>query len=788
VENYNPGQLELFVDFIEKLQGIRVVVLSRPLKKELKWNKYILLDWTLDETRIYLEMAHQIYDYKIQTQIFDFAKGYPIITYYVAEDYRLNGKVNAGETAINDINDYYDSLFVNHDKPSVAIGIFATGNCFFTWKELESFFSEPELFEVIHEFINLHPYLFKIIANRVSLIHDSFNTYLRNKISTFSSRKERTLEIVRNSLLSGSVEYMDRMQSFSLNNDFYEKMLKKYSDFEEFKSLIVSTRDYNSIASLYLQLQKQLESQKGVLDIYQLYSFSLLFEISQRNDLIGSDSLVFQMLKYMNSHDGIEDSIYSSAYIWQVYLVCKGHEKMAERYLANKSISESQYYGLIETINSDSMFYEKKNKIIKIEDVKKKLLNPDNSRSYEVLADYFLSVWIHGNSTDKFYDEFIAYMAGDRKCIAKIEWELNSLNMDRFWIEYGLSSAEYQLHELGYFGENNKFRNCSLDEIIRKGAVKGSYEAVNLAASYLKLANYEERDVDIENLAYAWSVYFEHKDYSVYTIEEALIAFEKENLVEEDESFEIISKLMEQSDKGISHLLTDYVNKKGALYIRKLIDKRCFSEKIRFWEMDATLIDCFGKLDIEEQLTELLRVHYYSKCIEYRDLENAMQSKYKNMVLDGIEYYRYSITSPPDEIHSELDFRGIRYYAGEYETKKEYIPMEHGCIHEEDFSYIKNHGFSYLEIAKYTDGWYSCLPYVEVFSLFNINDIQQDYLAVIYESMFAKCLDRTYIGEWHLLVGNIIKFLKMYEVDVEYSKLYKIFTQFLDFSLIWHKR
>ena len=161
-----------------------------------------------------MELAHNICDYRIQSQIFDFANGYPIITYYAAEDYKLNGKVNTGVTSIGNLNDYYDTLFINHDKPSSAIGIFAVGNCFFTWKELENFFSEPELFEVIQEFIELHPYLFKIIANRVSLIHDSFNTYLCERISTFSTRKEKTLENVRESLLSGSVRIYGSDEEF----------------------------------------------------------------------------------------------------------------------------------------------------------------------------------------------------------------------------------------------------------------------------------------------------------------------------------------------------------------------------------------------------------------------------------------------------------------------------------------------------------------------------------------------------------------------------------------------
>ena len=317
--------------------------------------------------------------------------------------------------------------------------------------------------------------------------------------------------------------------------------------------------------------------------------------------------------------------------------------------MANQKMSESQYYGLIETINSDCVFYEKKDKILKYSDVEKQLKNRGDSHPDKFLSDYFISIWIHGNSEDKFYDEFIEYISGKKECIAVIERELAQFKIDRFWIEYGLSSAEYQLHELGYFGEKNKFRNCSLENIIRKGAVEGSFEAVTLAASYLKLANYENRDIDIESLVYAWTVYYQCKDYSVYTIDNALIVFEKEKLIDEDESFKIISRLMEQSEKGIFHLLTSYVNQKDDLYIKKLIKRRYFSDSnnaIRFWELDSALLDCFDKADMSKQLTELLRSHYYSKNIEFRDLATAMQSKYKDRIqmleMCGCGYYWHS--------------------------------------------------------------------------------------------------------------------------------------------------
>ena len=254
VENYNPQQLEQFIDFIDKLKNTKTVVLSRPLRYEIPWEKEALLDWNVDETQVYLEMAYGISEYQIQRQIFDISGGYPIITYFLAEDFKLNHKVSL-TAPVSEINDYYDTLFINDEKPSSAIGIFASGNCFFTLKELEGVFAEPEMYEVICEFVKRHPYLFKIVRNRISLIHDSFNTYLRTKIETFAQRQAKTVAAIRESLLSGSIEYMARMDSFEFDEEFYLKMLKKYSNANSFTELMLSTRDYNSITSLYVQLK-----------------------------------------------------------------------------------------------------------------------------------------------------------------------------------------------------------------------------------------------------------------------------------------------------------------------------------------------------------------------------------------------------------------------------------------------------------------------------------------------------------------------------------------------------
>lgn len=667
VENYNPQQLHQFVEFIDKLKNTRTIVLSRPLRYAVPWKKESLLDWNIDETCIYLEMAYGISEYQTQRQIFDISGGYPIITYFLAEDFKLKQKISL-TTPVSGINDYYDTLFVNDEEPSSAMGIFASGNCFFTWKELKGFFTDPEMYEVIREFAKEHPYLFKIIRNRISLIHDSFNTYLRTKIETFAQRQAKTVAAVRESLLSGSVEYMARMDSFEFDDEFYLKMLKKYSNADSFMELMLSTRDYNSITSLYVQLQRLLEDRAGVLDIYEYYSFALLFQIATRNNLVGDDSLVYQMLVYMRAHEGIEgieDNIYSSDYAWQVYLVCSGEGKYAEQYLANKHMGD--IYDLIEHIDKDYEFYKKKENEITYNELDT-CLRSDNTNLLEkqtALINYLISIYIHGKTVDKYFDLFKAYLSGDKqRSIAILLDEMSRYGLDSFWVRNSFRTAEYQLHELGFGGDNNRFRNCSLHELIAENAHRGSFHVTTLAASYLKLANHECRDVDISNLAYCWSMYYNHKDYSVSTIDEALLTFEAKELINWRQSFAIIDKLIDQSEKGISHLLTSYLNKKGSSCVQLLRETGYFRNErtnIRFWELNSGNYDCFTDSEVADQVMQLLRVQFRSKNVKYADIRNIIGSKHKDLVLSGIKYFDYTILSPDEDLIPALEERGIKY-------------------------------------------------------------------------------------------------------------------------------
>ncbi len=161
-----------------------------------------------------------------------------------------------------------------------------------------------------------------------------------------------------------------------------------------------------------------------------------------------------------------------------------------------------------------------------------------------------------------------------------------------------------------------------------------------------------------------------------------------------------------------------------------------------------------------------------------------MASKHKDLVLYGIKKFDYSILSPGDDLIPVLQSSDVKYLGINKAEETEYVPLTHGAIHEEDFEYIAEQKIGYLEIASYADGWYSCLPYIDIFSIYQNEDIQKDYKDVIHKAMFARVSDNEYIGNWYRLIGNIPAFLMRYDINVDWEKIYSVFQDFLDLSLI----
>lgn len=791
VENYNPKELDLYINFINSLKGASIVVLSRPLLVKVNWKRIELINWSFEETALYLAMAYNIYEYRIVREIYNVTDGYPIITYFVAEHYKIHKEINV-TLEIESINQYY-GLLLNKVNPKSLLSIFATNNSFFTESEIRVILEEPFLIDAIMDFVETHPYLFKRTLNRISLIHDSFNTYLRHELKNYPDLEDRINQFVENSLLSGKVNFMSRLSSFNLSENCYKDILLMYSDTGSFSALLQRTLDYNSVTSFYNQLQRILEHREGVLNIYQYYSFSLIYQMVNRNDLIGNEGLVYQLLLYMNDNVIIEEEIFSTSVLWNTFILLKLQEEGPyKRYLTDRMYDLNQIETLYEAVYDEQHYFEVRESKPNYKETLEKLKDNDVTEfeKQDILIRHMVNVWINQDQEDIYFKLLDEYLKNDESIVIyQLSKIVEKYGVRTMWSARILISAKYQLNEMGKLGEANFFYDKSLDEIIRESAPQGSFDTVEYAQSFLRLVNHEKRQIDIYSINRVWTMYYNRKDYSVYTLDTALSVFEEHGFLEELKSIDILRIVMNQSEKGIRHLLGSYINMKDDFIIKKLDQIGVFNDSdfpVDIFDLAPEKINCLDIKHFNYRVYKLLSYHEYGKTIEYEDIRNPLQSKYCNRILDSINHNGYRILGAIDDkkIEKKIIEKGTEILKKAKEEEKEYIPFKYGCIHKEDKKYINDNQIGYLEVSRYPDGWHSCLPLIDIYSLYKMDEIRNHHMKIIHTAMFARVLDKEYIGNWHLLIGNIPRFLQRYEVAIDWSNMYEVLKWFLKESLI----
>ena len=261
-------------------------------------------------------------------------------------------------------------------------------------------------------------------------------------------------------------------------------------------------------------------------------------------------------------------------------------------------------------------------------------------------------------------------------------------------------------------------------------------------------------------------MYFERKDYSVITINEALWTFENKKHINEYDSIDLISNLMNQSEKGIMHILTDYFNFKGSNFMKIFLKEKDFPHKnVNIFDLDPELINECSIQDIGESLMDIYDYNSYSKSIMYHEVENGLKSKYKNSIVDNISFNDYSITTPEKQINDD-----------------EYVPFKYGFIHLNDLEYIKENNLSCIDISKYCSHNFQSFQYLELYEHYPIPVLIENFFDIIYTSMFINSYS-AYAG-WSCYLGNLPMFLDKLRCDVDWKKLFEIFNSFLRFSLI----
>lgn len=472
--------------------------------------------------------------------------------------------------------------------------------------------------------------------------------------------------------------------------------------------------------------------------------------------------------------------------------MCNSQGNHTKHFLAERNMIESQFSELCYNLSREYRFFDKLILNVSLNDFEKKFETCDDFREKrEIFCDYLISIFNNKKEENWLYKEFVDYVESSSESFRQILIETSKRGYDEWQVKASFSLAKYRLHELGLLNNKNLFRNKSLLAIVYECADEGSFEVVPRISSYLRLANYEKRDVDIKNLAYVWAMYYQRKDYSVFNIYNAFLTFEKRGIIRERLSVSYLARMLRMSEKGISGILTDYLNNKDISGVKRLIRNGTYKgikDEVRFFELDSNIINLFSKEQVMNELNELFRAYECSRTIESRNIRSIIKSKYANLVISGLKCLDYSVMDVNEELESILKVYEIRYLPGtNYSGEKKEL-RDRGYIEEGDIEYIFSNSIDMFEVASYADGWYGCLPYVDMFTCFPRRKIKENYLSLMHSAMFAKVSDGRYFGGWHLLAGNIPKFIDTYKIKVNWEKMYAILEHFLEISLIKERK
>lgn len=775
VENYNPLEIDEYFRFISKIKDIKTIVLTRPLKHPINYDIYNLENWNFQQTVMYLDLCHQIKEISICREIFEISDGYPIISYFMARHYKMYGKLET-TNKILELNDYYELLIKDTNTLS-ALSIFMISDTYLSRQEIEILLQNKLLIKIVFEFIKSYPYLFEIVLNRFSLIHDSFNTYLLKNSSINKENLQEYVTPIVKSIRNKELRFLNRFNDLRLPKSFKIEVLQKYCDFEMFNQLVSTNWDIEAIKEFYTQLDIYLKSEEIVLDIHQYYTFILIQECCERIDLSINFELLYQQVRYLIINEESELlNIFSNGIAFNIFKVIfkENKETMFEKLDKIPSFK----------LNSDfEKFYEvycEEQKLICLQKPEldhEKLLyqalsNLDIS-SFEkdkIVAEVIVNLIINQKDFLNISKYFTLFLEG-RKIEESIVYLNQSFQKLGFQYEFKLDVfkiSRYKLYQLGYLRETNPFIGVNIDALFRSEVVD-LYDVSSNIANVIRLAIINKTKMDIKNANRYYLAMSYEKDKSLDSLPDALVIFEKYEILDELHSLDVFCDLF-KSTKGLHFLLIKYINAKGVLGFKSLIKRGILDDKfnINIFQLDVELINIIPEERIIKEVYSLMRCHNYGKIIELQDVENGLSSTHRKLIEEIFVKCNYKIMDLTTKISSSKS-----------------TLEEKGYIEYSDLDYIKEKNYDYLFITKYPDGSYNCFSDIEIYNHYEKEDLSRDLLKIIHESM--KCESKLIKSKlsYSKYLGNIPCFLDRLPYSTDWRKLYDIMMKYIYISFFF---
>jgi hypothetical protein len=794
VENYANKEVTKFINFFKKFEGQgQLIILTRPLSNKLNYITINLENWNEEQTRNFLQQKFHFSDYYLMRRIYRLTNGYPILVNFLANHYNINNdlpKLNE----IHEINDYYDQVF-NDIKIKTALSLFITSRSFFIKSEINNLVDNTMYANILSETIENYPYIFEIKGNRVSLIHDSVNTFLKHYIQDTQDFINGIHDKVYKSILKNQIQYLSRFYYFDFNHDKKINIAKKYSNIKLFNKLPKKCIDYEALQEFYLSLRYVYsEASVGSFTLSEMYNYVLIYNIITRNHISNMYGFLYTYINSLKFHCYSIDDITSSGYLFGMFLLMKTNDWS----FLKKIISDDGYdirnieLEILGQIKNEKNYFKNYNKPLDIEIIKAQLKDGHEYQNRDLIIEFAVNAFIHDKNKEFNDINSITkeYLKGNKEfAVNKMINLLEKYNVRGFFANSVLNSVLEKLYSLGKLEKSNDYLNLSLKNYLKKHRLLGSFILNERVANYLRLSIKDKRKIDIKNIAYYFRMYYNRKDYSLVNIDVALTEFENLNKIKCKKSIGIIRDAMEMSEKGIRQLLNDYI-KRHSTNIIKIINKNFDLEDLSIiWlELGSKFIDSLDMKIFEEELFKLFRYNRHNKKLKINEVLYILQSKKKNHFLEILEALEFQITiEENDPLIKIVDLKYLDIQPASKENFSKSDPLElwqKGILTKGSRDIILHHNLQIEDIAKSYDGWYSHLNELDLFDLFDRKDVAAKINLIIHYAIIGDRDMHNSYGNLYYLIGNVPAMLRKYNAHVNWNKIHRSFKYFIKISIL----
>jgi len=794
VENYHPQDLEQFISFIERARVyVKVIVLSRPLKRALSWKKQVLGNWNGEQTKKVLKERFYIEEYEAWQSIYRMTEGYPILVKYIAEQYKKDG-VMPEFSDLNTVNHYYSQLF-SKETGKQAIALFVCFRGFVMHSEIKLFLGEIAG-AILEEMVRERPYLFEIKLNRISLYHDSLITFLKNTGAEIKVLKTQVNELVFQSLMGGSRRFQSRLLHFDLARDQTVAVVARYCSISVFKKNMCGVIDFEAIMEFYRHIrQLLLELSPEQLSIKQLYDLTLILNLIERDHLSTQNDFYDTYLRLLTKNGYTSDDISSSRYLFGMLLYQQTNDgSFLNGIMSDSNYDTSRFYTDLEAkIGQEREFFANQDRPFLKKWIDTEMKNIDSIYLKDTLQEIFVNVYLHEHQHHLFPEILSAVEAeleGNRskakyivyRNFIHLSWRDNQFD----WL---LDGVNKELYARGIFAESNPYMTLSIRDFLAENQNDGSYDLTEKLQNYLRLALHQNRIVDLESISSFWTKYYNRKDYTLYGLPYALPVFEHLGLIHWQDTVRLITHVQEISEKGYRNLLLDYIHQHEPKFLTDILKRFNIQDlHIPWFLLKPDYLNVLPMSVYRQEFDQQLDYHYSHREIDVQDVENVLLSNKVDYLLQDLKSARFTVSLKEGDnrvdLLAKLNVKYIQHKESySYQEKSGQERYEQGILDHKNQEIIQTHQLTAPDVALFGDGYYTALANPEIYRYFKPEVLRSEMISILFNALIGKTTSSAAFNVTWLMPGTIIKLMADAHMDEEIRELFDSLVSYLELSM-----